>query len=297
MFKTMDLGAIQGNPLQQYRNRLTSRICFQDDPPPPPVITADGWKEQLGEIGSHPSLASFSDNAEGLLNVAKSHVNVQPMIGLDKIPIPGKDSPPEIRRQAFHKLGLPEKQEDYKYERPGLPEGYPMNDELEGKLVAKAFEVGILPDQLKAIFDVYYDEAGKDFVALSEQSQADMDKMDAALRRKYGRAYEQNAAMADKVITQFADDQFKTFLEDSGLGNHPAMVDFLVTVGKSISPDTLVGAPRMTFKSPAEAQAEITRLYADEDFMKQYNNKDNPGHEAAVNRMYALQEAANPEGE
>ncbi len=303
MRRSLDLGINQGNPLVEFKNRLTrtNRLCFQDDPPPdppptPPAITADGWKGQLDEgIRSHPSLASFEDNAEGLLNAAKSYVHVQPVLGLEKIAVPGKDSPKEVVDQAFQKLGWPETVEGYGYERPSVPEGYPVDEDFEKAFLAKAHELRFNAEQLKGMSDFYYDYTGKAFTALTGKMEEDTEKTDLALRRMWGKAYTQNAALADKVMATFGDKDFTQYLEETGLGNSTAMIKFLATVGKAISEDKMVGKPMTSFKSPDEARAEISKLRGDAEFMKRYNDKSHPEHKAAVDQLAALHGAAYPE--
>jgi hypothetical protein len=306
----MKLGTLnyQDNPLKQYAGQTTSRIFFEGEGGDPgagggggaadKAFTADGWKGRLDkDIASSPVLANFPDNAEGLLNLAKSHVSAQPFIGAEKIAIPGKDSPKEVWEQVYKKLGRPDKPDGYGYKRPSLPDKYPVDDELEGALISKAHELGLNANQLKGLTDLYYDYTSKKFTTIAEQMEADITKTDTKLRQEWGKAYTQNAALADKVMGAFGDKDFTKFLEETGMGNSPSMIRFLANVGKAISEDKLVGKPVTSFKSPNEAKAQIDKLMGDSEFIKRWTDASNPGHKAAVEEMKALHDAAYPEGE
>lgn len=55
-----------------------------------------------------------------------------------------------------------------------------------------------------------------------------------------GEHYDANVAVAAKTMQAFGDDSLRQLLNDSGLGNHPALVKFCHRIGKAISEDRLV---------------------------------------------------------
>ena len=50
----------------------------------------------------------------------------------------------------------------------------------------------------------------------------------------------ENLATAKNVIDTFGDDEIRSLLNDTGMGNHPAVVRLCLKIGKAISEDTFV---------------------------------------------------------
>jgi hypothetical protein len=67
----------------------------------------------------------------------------------------------------------------------------------------------------------------------------------------------ENLAMAQKAMDQFGTAEFKTLLNQSGMGNHPEVIRFMVRAGKAISEDRIV-----TGGSGAATQTDPRNLYA-----------------------------------
>ncbi len=60
-----------------------------------------------------------------------------------------------------------------------------------------------------------------------------------------GTAFEANLDIANKAVKQFASEEFKALLKESGLSNHPEVIRFMLGVGNAISEDVLLsGGPR-----------------------------------------------------
>lgn len=59
-------------------------------------------------------------------------------------------------------------------------------------------------------------------------------------REMGGEAFEANAELAKRVIARFGSQELRKALTDTGLGNHPELVRFVINVGKTMSEDVLV---------------------------------------------------------
>jgi hypothetical protein len=57
-----------------------------------------------------------------------------------------------------------------------------------------------------------------------------------------GDKFDANLAVAKKAIDRFAAPDFKTYLNETGLGNHPEMLRMLLKVGQAISEDKHVAS-------------------------------------------------------
>lgn len=50
----------------------------------------------------------------------------------------------------------------------------------------------------------------------------------------------ETSVIVKKVFDRFGDEEFASYLENTGLGNHPAVVRFIRKIGKSMTPEQLV---------------------------------------------------------
>src|SRR3990167_7658544 len=100
------------------------------------------------DIRAHPSLANFSNPAD----LAKSWVSVQPMIGAEKIPVPGKDSDPKMWDVVFDRLGRPKDPTAYSLPEVKFPEGLSVPDADLAEFKTVAHKSGLLPSQVASIY-------------------------------------------------------------------------------------------------------------------------------------------------
>lgn len=75
-----------------------------------------------------------------------------------------------------------------------------------------------------------------------------------------GDKFKENLALAKQALNELGTPELKTFLDNSGLGNHPELIRLLYRAGKAITPDHFVGGPKgekkpepKTFSEKAEA--------------------------------------------
>lgn len=83
--------------------------------------------------------------------------------------------------------------------------------------------------------------AQKEQVAAMRNEWAEQAKADKEIG---GPKLTENLGIAAQAMDAFASKEFKAFLNDTGLGNHPEMVRLLVKVGKQLSTDTQVPVGR-----------------------------------------------------
>lgn len=67
----------------------------------------------------------------------------------------------------------------------------------------------------------------------------------------------ENLGLAQKAMVQFGSAEFKTLLNQTGMGNHPEVIRFMVRAGKAISEDRIV-----TGGNGASTQSDARSLYA-----------------------------------
>lgn len=257
-------------------------------------LTLEKWRDSLpDDLKGSPSLEGVND----VETLAKRFIDTKKMVGANTVKIPGSDASDEERAAFYDKLGRPESPDKYELPQEGLPEGFEPN---EGRLTAMreaAHQAGISAQQFAALAraDAEYMESEK--TAFGEQvTQSQQESIDA-LKKEWGAAFDQNLDLAKKAVRHFGGDDLVKFMDESGVGNDPAMAKAMAKVGRMIAEDEVVGGGRgqQFGHTPAEARQEITQLYADKKFMEAYTTPHNPAHSDAVKKMRELMAEAHPD--
>jgi len=127
--------------------------------------------------------------------------------------------------------------------------------------------------------------------------QKSLQDAETGLRQEYGAAYDANVNQARALVKKFGGDAVVTELERTGMGNNPTFIKFMVNVAKNFGENTdgFGGDSQTDIMSPAEAQAEITKIRSDNNHPYHAHNRDHPEHKGAVQRMSQLFAMAYPE--
>lgn len=224
-------------------------------PAPPPAPASVSWRDTLpDDLKANTSLSKF-ETIEGL---AKSYTNLETMLGKDKVPVP-KDGDTEGWERYYKAGGRPEKPEEYGFAKPEkLPDGMEYSPELDGR-IGKAFhKAGLNKSQAAAVRNELIAIMAEGQEAQSSQSQIAVSDGEAKLKSQWGRAYDQNMQIAKSELKKRGSPEFVAFLESSGLGNHPAMADFLYGVAKDTRGENELLTGREKVQTPLEIDAEIS---------------------------------------
>ncbi len=258
-------------------------------PPADPASSnaAADWRAVLpADIKDDPSLKAITD----INGLAKSYVHSQKMLGADKIIVPNKYATDADWKNVFHKLGLPETVDKYEVKaKEGVDAA---KDPFFVGFKSIAHQAGVLPQQAQKLYEWYETESAK-FIEEQQKVQKEaLEKEVQALKQEWGQAYDMKVRAAKAVIEKFGGDDFKEFLDQTGLTNNAKFAKFLATVGESFAEDTIKGdgdkAPVMT---PQYAQKEINKVFADPKHP--YFDKMHPQHKEALAemaRLFELQE-------
>lgn len=249
-------------------------------------ISAD-WRSALPEELRGESVFESikgKDVNEALPVLAKNYVNAQKLVGADRISIPGKNATPEQIAEYHKKLGVPDKPDAYEHK---LPEGL-KPEQLDTALLTtwkeRLHKAGIPKTAAEQIINQYLeDNAGQ--INAQETARIESDKQnDLSVREKWGDKYDENSNFARHALEQLGTPELAQFFDQSGLGNHPELVEFFAKAGRAIAEDTARGAGDGTGdgapRTAAAAQAELTRLQNDESFQKALWDESFEGREA-----------------
>lgn len=163
-------------------------------------------------------------------------------------------------------LGAPEGD----YEIAGLPEGTSIDKEVLDAIVPVAKEIGLSNEGMSRLASVYAEQVlphvasqvvsqiETDIAATRTQWAADLR---ASVEGENADPVYAGAKLADvtriaaKAIDRFAGEEFRAYLDETGLGNHPAMLKLLFNSGSRIAEDT--GFERGGTTSRPKSDAEI----------------------------------------
>lgn len=121
-----------------------------------------------------------------------------------------------------------------------IPEGVELKGEALDELKAFAKEKGLTQDEAQKLADLGAKQAQGFVAQVAEQQKAltaQWASETTADKELGGDKLTENLAVAKKALDNFGSPELKTLLNQSGLGNHPEIVRFMVKAGKAISED------------------------------------------------------------
>ncbi|PQV51861.1 peptidase [Paraburkholderia sp. BL21I4N1] len=121
-----------------------------------------------------------------------------------------------------------------------LPDGVEMKGELLDELKTTAKELGLTQEQAQRVADLGAKQAqgfAAQLVAQQKTMTDEWAQQTTTDKEIGGDALSENLGVAKKALDSFGSPALKTLLNQSGLGNHPEVVRFMVKAGKAISED------------------------------------------------------------
>lgn len=254
--------------------------------------TPADWRATLPEeIRNSPSLTKFKDP----VSLAKSYLEAEKLIGVDKMPAPTDKWSEAEWSQLYDRLGRPKTADDYKDPEVKLKESIKLDPAAIKEAKQTFHKLGLTEKQSKEILGHYFSTLNKQAEQFETQTAASRNDAVAELKKVWGSNFELNLERAKAVAQQVGGQEFVEFLAESPLGNNTQLAVFLAKIAEKIGEDsTGSGGKGLELSTTSNAMAEIERLKADQAYMKQYFNRNEPGHEAAVKRMTELFKIAYP---
>lgn len=119
------------------------------------------------------------------------------------------------------------------------PDGMELDTEAVGQFEAIAKELKLPQATAQKLVDLHAQtvKAQADAHAKTVSEWAEAVKTDKDIG---GDKLPENLASARKVLDTFGTPELRTFLDSTGMGNHPALVKFAVAIGKGLSEDSFV---------------------------------------------------------
>lgn len=242
------------------------------------------------DVRSDPSLQTFKDVG----SLAKSYVHARSMIGSDKIAKPSAGWNDEQWNSFYNETGRPTTADGYQLEKDIVPEGVEVDEDRMTAAKKTLHGAGLNNAQTNQVLKYYFGTVRDQQEAIKAANDADYQKSEDALRTEWGEDYAGNMDVVKGVLGKFGDEQLVAwFKDDPKIGNSPLMLKLLHTIGRAMLDDSALGAgDGIITTSAGKAAEEIKTLETDQEFMKSFLNKQDPGHTAAVDRMLRLQTLA-----
>ncbi|WP_175982558.1 peptidase [Caballeronia zhejiangensis] len=121
-----------------------------------------------------------------------------------------------------------------------VPEGVELKGEALDELKAFAKEKGLSQEDAQKLVDLGAKQSQAFQTQVAEQAKAQSAEWAAQTKGDKeigGDALPENLAAAKQALDKFGSPELKSLLNQSGLGNHPEVVRFMVKAGKAISED------------------------------------------------------------
>ena len=253
---------------------------------PPEETPPAAWYDNLdADLKSHPSITKFKEPG----SMAKSYVELERMIGADKVVIPTDKSTPEERAAFYGKLGVPQGPADY--EKPlleGIPDELQMSDGQLEALRVFAHEKNFTNEQFKELVGFYHNAQVTSVENLRAQQNELKNQTETNLRGKWGDAFEAKLDGTKQMINQFFGGKLNETEQKyfAVLANSQGFIEAMADIHGSIKEDILKGQPTLTL-TPAQAEEQLNAILGNMEHP--YYQDMHPEHNAAVDKVVSLQ--------
>jgi hypothetical protein len=264
-----------------------------------------GWMEAAGldaDLQANPSLQKFKEPGA----LAKSYLELQTLVGGERLALPKPDAPAEDWGRVYEKLGKPEKAIDYGLDQLELPKGLAINQQVMGEIaekmharhLPKAMAQGVVQDYVEILARVQGE-------VLAQEEKLGAEALEG-LKQKHGAAFDVKMQRAGKAVRALLGqteentpgllDRIK-LADGRALGDHPEVIELFMAIGDKLHGEASApgqGEARTTL-TPAEARAQLTAMLGDERMMTILMDNDHPEHDALQARRTSLEKQAYPE--
>lgn len=222
-----------------------------------------------------------------LIKAARSS---EQLIGHEKVALPKDANDVDGLKRVWSKLGWPDKPEDYGLE---LPEG--ADKSFVDRMVKKMHGNGVSKSAAQALVKDYLSFGSEQQQRVAQQQQAERTQQLDALKVEWGAATERQVQIAQRGIDAFAPEGMLEKLRDA-IGP-AATLKFFNRLGLELTEAKRIDGEGDAFgpMTPAQAKYAIQQKMLDRNFLEAYQDRNHPGHDAALAEMTRLHKFASPE--
>ena len=153
---------------------------------------------------------------------------------------------------AAKAAGAPEKYESFK-----APEGATLDPGVMGQFEEAARELNLPQDAAQKMVDKMAPIMAARQAEQLQTMRTEWETQSKADKEFGGEQLSANMAHAQKAMAQFATPELKSLLNESGLGNHPELIRFMVRAGKALGEDKIVNSGASNAGNSSRTAAEV----------------------------------------
>lgn len=263
-----------------------------ETPPAPPTDTFS-WKEKLGpDLMNAPMLKTIDDNKDGLTKLVTNHVQLEKLLGHEKVPIPKGPEDVDGWNQFSKAMGIPDTATQYGLKDAEIPAGMEALSFDKNKFAETVHAFKLTPRQAEGLWGAYQEIIKDQYHAQQQEQERALTETINRLRGEWGDAYDANVQLGQLLINKFSPDQAANDWLTVTLAAHPIGVKFLASIGKQFSENKIGEFKYQNFSmAPDDAQVEIDKIINDPNHP--YNNEKSPVQERNraidyVNSLYGI---------
>ncbi len=258
-------------------------------PPAPGDELANEFIADLpADLKANPSLAKFRDKA----SLAKSYVNLEHLIGNEKVPVPKDANDQEGWDRFWKAAGKPEAADKYEFQKPEkMPEGVTYDENMEKWWRDVAHRNNLTKGQASGLFKEYGDR----LFSQADASVQDVGRQRVAckveLQRDWGAEYGARWAVASAAFDALSPGT-QAMLTRSGATRDPAFIKDLYDLrvkAHGESDPKLGNRDTGQFKSPEQIRAELAAFRTANQAA--LNDLHHPQHQHVVDELTRMNEA------
>jgi hypothetical protein len=240
------------------------------EPPPSPPVTeflddqgafTGDWKSLIPEDFRGRKVFDKFIDLPGLLGELGHLDLVVGRQGKGIMPLTDDATPTEVEKY-YEALGRPKTAAEYEIK---APEG--LEDYYDETLIKEAKEVlhkaGLTQKQVEAVMVMDAKRITEGIAELEVEKETDRKEAEDALRRKWGTAYDERLAMANRMVAEnVAKEDEERVL--GAIGNDPYVADFLANIARKFMEGGLIQAEPAGRPTPTEAESRMNELIAEQ---------------------------------
>lgn len=252
----------------------------------PPAQATEWFNGFNDELKGYVQTKGFKDPQ----TVVESYRGLEKLMGAPKdriLKLPEKADAPEWN-DIYAKLGRPQDGTGYKFELPK-----DTNPAFESWARENFHKLGLTKAQGEALMKGYMELNSNHQNELTSQKQSAFQNQEAALKKDWGAAYDQNVQAARIAANQFGFSAEAIDTLQDAMG-YDGVMKFLSNLGSKVGEAQFVGnntGNGFGVLTPQQAMNEIRELKNDKEFISRYAN----GDREAVQRINQLTKWASPE--
>lgn len=261
-------------------------------PTPAPVTPAFSWKSNLpADYVNSPTMQKFSDDKDGLSKAMESYLNLERLLGHQKIPLPKDDKDVEGIKLFNKALGVPDTSDGYQLKDAVIPENL-KGVEIDKKAFAEVMLKRSVPPR-------YANWLWEDYVQMNlaaankyiTDNDAHLAELSTGLRKEYGDAYDAKVELGQLVINKFSADQEMNDFITATMLKDPRGVKFLANIGGQFAENQIgdFKYQRGFSFTPESAQSELEKIRSDPNHPYLNPKATEDEHKAAVEYVNKLE--------